>query len=86
MLSFFHPFSTTGSMTMAFRGDTMQTERTGEVSPMKGMVPRDKMSKKARKALAKEKRNVWSMNPVTRVRESGKTYDRKSMGRIMIED
>ena len=53
---------------------------------MKGMVPRDKMSKKARKALAKEKRNVWSMNPVTRVRESGKTYDRKSIGRIMIED
>lgn len=44
---------------------------------MKGMVPLDKMSKKARKALAQEKRNLWTMNPVTRVQESIKVYSRK---------
>ena len=43
---------------------------------MKGMIPREKMSKKARRALAREKRNVWPMNPVTRVRDSGKVYQR----------
>ena len=53
---------------------------------MKGMVPLDKMSKKARKALAQEKRNLWTMNPVTRVRESGKAYNRKSAKMFTIED
>ena len=55
----------------------MQAERRGEVRAVKGMVPRDKMSKKARKALAQEKRNLWAMNPVTRVQESKKVYSRK---------
>ena len=49
---------------------------------MKAMVPRTKMSRKARKALDLEKRNVWTMNPVTRVRESGKVYDRKKCRQI----
>ena len=44
---------------------------------MKGMIPRDKMSRKTRKEMDAAKRNVWPMNPVTRVRESGKIYDRK---------
>lgn len=43
---------------------------------MKGMVPREKMSRKARKELDRKKRNTWTVNPVTRVRESGKAYDR----------
>ncbi len=43
---------------------------------MKGTVPRDKLSRKARKSLAQERRNIWTMNPVTRVRESGKIYNR----------
>ncbi len=49
---------------------------------MKGMIPQDKMSKKARKAMAQTKRNVWPMNPVTRVRESGKVYDRSRNRRL----
>ena len=53
---------------------------------MKGMVSRDKMSKKARKALDQEKRNLWMMNPVTRVRESGKAYNRKSAKTVMIDE
>lgn len=52
---------------------------------MKGMVPRNKMSKKARKTLDNEKRNVWTMNPVTRVRESGKVYSRKRDRQYEIE-
>lgn len=49
---------------------------------MKPMVPRDKMTRKARRALDLEKRNVWTMNPVTRVRESGKVYDRNKYRQI----
>ena len=49
---------------------------------MKAMVPRDKLTKKARRALALEKRNVWTMNPVTRIRESGKVYDRNKCRQI----
>ena len=46
---------------------------------MKGMVSRDKMSKRDRRALNLERRTVWAMNPVTRVRESGKWYDRRKV-------
>ena len=53
-----------------------------EVSPMKPMIPRDKMSRKARRQLDLEKRNVWTMNPVTRVRESGKVYNRNKFRQI----
>ena len=53
---------------------------------MKGMVPMDKMSKKARKALAKEKRNVWTMKPITHVKESARIYNRKTARTIMIEE
>lgn len=44
---------------------------------MKGMIPREKMSRKARREMDAGKRNVWTVNPVTRIRESGKVYDRK---------
>ena len=53
---------------------------------MKRMIPQDKMSKKARKALAQEKRNVWTVNPVTRVRESGKAYNRKGAKTAMMDE
>ena len=49
---------------------------------MKAMVPRDKMSKKARRALDLEKRNAWGMNPATRIHESGKVYDRNKYKQI----
>ncbi len=52
---------------------------------MKGMVPRDKMSRKARKALDHVRRNVWPVNPATRIRESGKVYDRNKL-RIQPDD
>ncbi|MCR5566402.1 MAG: hypothetical protein K6F61_06090 [Clostridiales bacterium] len=46
---------------------------------MKGMVSREKMSKKDRRALDLTKRNIWSMNPATQVRESGKLYERRKL-------
>ena len=53
---------------------------------MKKMVPRDKMSRKAKRALDLEKRSVWPMSPVTRVRESGKLYSRNKVKMIQFDD
>ena len=42
-----------------------------------------KMSKKAYRTMVREKRAVWGINPVTRIRTSGKIYCRnkaKSLG------
>jgi hypothetical protein len=44
---------------------------------MAGFVPREKMSKKARKEMDRERRKTWAFSPVTRLKESKKRYDRK---------
>ena len=44
---------------------------------MDRFISRDKLSKRARKALDREKRVLWEQSPVTRRIESKKTYDRK---------
>ncbi len=44
---------------------------------MERFISRDKLSKRARKALDREKRVLWEHNPATRRIESKKTYDRK---------
>ena len=49
-----------------------------------GMIPKEKMSKKARREMNREKRTLWDMNPVTRVRESKKLYRRNR--RWTVED
>ena len=41
------------------------------------MVPKSKMSKKARAKLNKQKRVTWEFSPVSRVKQSGKIYSRK---------
>jgi len=43
------------------------------------MIPKDKMSKKARAELNKQKRTTWAMSPVTRVKASKKVYNRKKL-------
>ncbi|MBR6705339.1 MAG: hypothetical protein IKI84_01485 [Clostridia bacterium] len=48
---------------------------------MDRFVPREKMSKKARRALDRERRVSWSFSPVTRKAESKKRYDRKRLSR-----
>ena len=44
---------------------------------MAGFVPRDKMSKKARKELNRSRRATWEFSPVTKKVESRKVYNRK---------
>ena len=45
---------------------------------MERFVPRDKMNKKARRAMDRQRRAVWTLCPVTRVKESvrGRSRDR----------
>ncbi len=44
---------------------------------MKRVIPREKMGKKARKALDLKRRATWSFSPITRKIESKKIYNRK---------
>jgi len=39
-------------------------------------IPKEKLSKKKKKELDKERRNMWLLNPVTRVPKNPKAYDR----------
>ncbi len=48
---------------------------------MKEFVSKEKMSKKARKELVKQKRVMWTVDPRTRVAESKKVYNRKKISR-----
>lgn len=41
------------------------------------MIPFEKMSKKERKRINAEKRNLWGMNPVTRTVKNKKAFDSK---------
>ena len=44
---------------------------------MKPFVPRDKMSKCARKKLDAQNRITWAFSPATKIVKSKKVYDRK---------
>ena len=45
---------------------------------MDKFIPYEKLSKKQRKAIDAAKRQTWNgLNPVTRVKQSKKVYDRK---------
>lgn len=44
-------------------------------------VPYEKMSKKQKREINKEKRNLWEINPVTRKSENKKAYNRKKLRR-----
>ena len=48
---------------------------------MKQFVPRDKMSKSARKKLDAQNRTTWAFNPTTKIVKSKKVYDRKKQPR-----
>ncbi len=53
---------------------------------MEKFVPKEKLSKKARKMLSKQQRTVWSFAPVTRRVESKKRYSRKKAQRLNHDD
>ena len=44
---------------------------------MDRFIPRDKLSRRAKKALDSRRRILWEQSPVTRRIESKKVYDRK---------
>lgn len=48
---------------------------------MQPFVPRDKMSKRRKAALDRQKRVLWDVRPVTKVNKSKKLYDRKKQPR-----
>lgn len=50
------------------------------------MISREKLGKKARKELDAQRRNLWSTNPVTRVVESKKIYNRKRKSHDRYDD
>ena len=54
---------------------------------MKPFLPREKMSKREKRALDASKRTTWdNINPVTRKAESKKAYDRKKSPRWYNDD
>ena len=56
-------------------------ERRKEMVEMKSFVPRDKMSKRARKKLDAQNRTTWAFSPATKIVKSKKVYDRKKQPR-----
>jgi len=53
---------------------------------MQKMIPKLKMSKKARDELNKQKRATWAFSPVSRVKQSKKVYNRKRSRRPDVVD
>ncbi|MBQ2469276.1 MAG: hypothetical protein II503_06265 [Clostridia bacterium] len=53
---------------------------------MAKFIPKAKMSKKARRELAKQNRVTWDMNPVTRKTENKKAYNRKKNSRERFDE
>ena len=53
---------------------------------MPKFIPREKLGKKARRALDAEKRATWSFSPVTRKVENKKHYDRKKSAHVWKDD
>lgn len=53
---------------------------------MPKFIPREKLGKKARRALDAERRATWGFSPVTRKVENKKHYDRKKSARVWKDD
>ena len=53
---------------------------------MTKFIPRDKLSKKARKLLDAEQRTTWAFSPVTKKVESKKLYNRKKKSHTRYDD
>ncbi len=53
---------------------------------MTRFIPRDKMSKKARRQLDRQSRRLWQICPATRVEAGKKRYDRKKNPALSMTD
>ena len=49
---------------------------------MQKFIPREKMSRKARRQLDSRQRAVWAISPVTRKAAGKKAYDRRKASRV----
>lgn len=53
---------------------------------MSKFIPREKMGKKARKELDRQRRTLWQFSPVTKKMESKKLYNRKRKSHDRYDD
>ena len=53
---------------------------------MDKFIPKQKMSKKAQKRLASERRTTWAFSPVSKKIDSRKLYNRKRISRARYDD
>ncbi len=53
---------------------------------MERFVPREKMSKRARREMDAQRRTTWDVQPVTRRIESKKAYDRNRARRMQRDE
>ena len=53
---------------------------------MKKFIPREKLSRKARKQLDGERRATWTLSPVTKKIDSKKVYSRKRKSHDRYDD
>jgi len=53
---------------------------------MKEFIPLEKMSKKAKRELARQRRQTWAVSPVSRRIENKKHYDRKKKSHDRYDD
>ena len=53
---------------------------------MTRFVPKEKLSKKARKELDRQRRDTWTFSPVTKTVESKKVYSRKKNACVRDDD
>ena len=49
-------------------------------------VPKEKMSKKAQKKIAAERRSTWAFSPITKKIDSKKIYNRKRISQTRYDD
>ncbi|MCR5336422.1 MAG: hypothetical protein K6E42_07720 [Synergistes sp.] len=53
---------------------------------MNRFIPKEKLGKKARKALDSRQRNTWSFSPVTKTIKNKKYYDRHKQPHVFQEN
>ena len=54
--------------------------------PMDKFVPKEKMSKKAQKKMATERRGTWAFSPITKKIDNKKVYNHKRLSRTRYDD
>ena len=65
----------------------MEASASGkDVGQLEKFVPKEKMSKKAKKKMAAERRGTWAFSPITKKIDSKKIYNRKKISQTRYDD